>query len=133
LPAKRNKVTAASTALTALEKAVADRHRDHYVLRLYIVGTTPSSMRAVANIRKVCEEHLMGRYDLEVIDVSRHPILAADEQIIAVPTLIKKLPLPLRRFIGDLSETSRILVGLDLRSANDTGPSARQVPDDNGS
>ena len=67
------------------------------------------------NIRKICEEHLQGRYDLEIVDISQHPTLAEGEQIIAAPTLIKKLPLPLRRFIGDLSQTERILLGLDLR------------------
>ena len=67
------------------------------------------------NIRKICEEHLAGRYDLEVVDLSRNPALAEGEQIIAAPTLVKKLPLPLRRFIGDMSQTERILVGLDLR------------------
>ncbi len=93
--------------------AVGDAVR--YVLRLYIISTTPQSMRAVANIRKICEEHLQGRYELEVIDLSQHPALAEGEQIIATPTLIKQLPLPLRRFIGDLSQTDRILLGLDLR------------------
>jgi circadian clock protein KaiB len=89
----------------------------HYVLRLYIIGTTPKSMRAVANIRRICETHLQGRYELDVIDVSQRPTLAEGEQIIATPTLIKMLPLPLRRFIGDLSQTDRILLGLDLREA----------------
>src|ERR1700676_3840544 len=90
-----------------------------YVLRLYIAGSTPRSARAISNIRKICEEHLEGRYDLEVVDISQHPTLAEGEQIIAAPTLIKKLPLPLRRFIGDMSHTERILVGLDLREAAD--------------
>jgi len=84
-------------------------------LRLYITGATPRSTQAVLNIRKICEEYLRGRYDLEVIDMYQQPILAEGEQIIAAPTLIKKLPLPLRRFIGDLSNIDRILVGLDLR------------------
>jgi circadian clock protein KaiB len=88
-----------------------------YVLRLYVTGNTPRAMRAVVNIRKICEEHLEGRYDLEVIDISQHPTLAEGEQIIAAPTLIKKLPQPLRRFIGDMSQTERILLGLDLRKA----------------
>jgi circadian clock protein KaiB len=88
-----------------------------YVLRLYITGSTPRSARAISNIRKICEEHLEGRYDLEIVDVCCHPTLAEGEQIIAAPTLIKKLPLPLRRFIGDMSQTDRILLGLDLRKA----------------
>ncbi len=92
---------------------------EHYVLELYVVGTTPHSMRAIVNIRKICEEHLRGRYDLEVVDISRHPSRAKEEQIIAAPTLIKKLPAPLRRFIGDLSQTERILLGLDLHQGTD--------------
>ncbi len=96
-----------------------------YVLRLYVTGTTPRSMRAISNIRKICEEHLEGRYDLEVVDISQHPTLAEGEQIIAAPTLIKMLPLPLRRFIGDLSQTDRILLGLDLREAAQLALSAK--------
>ena len=86
----------------------------HYALRLLIVGTTPRSARAIVNIRKLCEEHLAGRYGLEVIDIAEHPEVAARDQIIAAPTLIKTLPLPLRRFIGDMSQTDRILLGLGL-------------------
>ena len=86
-----------------------------YLLRLYIAGATPRSTQAILNIRQICEEHLHGRYELEVIDVYQQPVLAAGEQIIAAPTLIKQLPLPLRKFIGDMSDTERILVGLDLR------------------
>jgi circadian clock protein KaiB len=86
-----------------------------YILRLYIAGSTPQSTRAVANIKIICEEHLKGRYDLEVIDLYQKPNLAMGEQIIAAPTLIKKLPLPLRRIIGDMSNVDRVLVGLDLR------------------
>jgi len=87
----------------------------NYVLRLYVTGTTPHSTRAIVNIRKICEEQLQGRYVLEVIDISRHPTLAEGEQIIAAPTLIKQRPLPLRRFIGDMSQTERILIGLGLK------------------
>ena len=86
-----------------------------YVLRLYVAGTTSKSMRAVANIKEICESSLKNRYDLEVIDIYQQPVLMKGEQIIAAPTLVKKLPLPLRKFIGDMSETERILVGLDLR------------------
>lgn len=103
----------------------------HYVLRLYITGPTQQSTRAVVNIRQICEEHLPGRYDLEVIDVCQHPELAAREQIIAAPTLIKELPLPLRRFIGDMSQKERILVGLDLmkrpHSEGDSDPNPRDA------
>jgi circadian clock protein KaiB len=88
-----------------------------YVFRLYVSGNTPRSTRAIRNIRKICEEHLSGRYDLEVIDIYQQPGLAVDHQIIAAPTLIKSLPLPLRRFIGDISETERVLIGIGLRPA----------------
>jgi circadian clock protein KaiB len=84
-------------------------------LRLYVAGLSRLSLRAIENLKKICEENLQGRYELEVIDIYQQPVLAQGEQIIAVPTLIKKLPLPLRRFIGDLSQTEKILVGLDLR------------------
>jgi circadian clock protein KaiB len=86
-----------------------------YVLRLYIAGTSSKSVRAVANIKEICESSLKNRYDLEVIDIYQQPVLMKGEQIIAAPTLVKKLPLPLRKFIGDMSDTERILVGLDLK------------------
>lgn len=92
--------------------------KEKYFLRLYIAGSTPQSNRAVANIKIICEEHLKGQYELEVVDLYEKPYLAAGEQIIAAPTLIKKLPLPLRRIIGDMSDTDRVLVGLDLRRVN---------------
>jgi circadian clock protein KaiB len=87
---------------------------ERYYLRLFITGTTSRSARAIVNIRKLCEEYLRGRYDLEVIDITQDPRRAKDEQILAAPTLIKQLPLPLRRFIGDMSETDRLMVGLDI-------------------
>ena len=86
-----------------------------YVLRLYVAGQTPNSLRAISNIKKICEQHLQGSYELEIVDIYQQPVLAKGEQIVAAPTLIKKLPLPLQRFIGDLSNTERILIGLDLR------------------
>jgi circadian clock protein KaiB len=85
-----------------------------YSLRLFVTGISPRSSKAIVNIRKVCEEHLKGQYELEVIDITKHPELAKSEQILAAPTLVKKLPLPLRRFIGDMSETDRLLLGLDI-------------------
>lgn len=103
-------------ATAAFEKALArPQHYPRYVLRLYVAGASPKSLRAIVNIQKICEEHLEGLYELEVINIYEHPKLAAGEQIMAVPTLIRKLPLPLRRLIGDLSNTERVLVGLDLR------------------
>lgn len=97
---------------TALRKAASSR----YILKLYVAGRSPKSVNAVANIKRLCEAHLPGRYVLDVIDLYQQPQLAQGEQIIAVPTLIRKLPSPLRRVIGDLSSTERVLVGLDIRS-----------------
>ena len=100
----------------AFEKLMAaSPSEERYVLRLYVTGMTPRSTEAFAAIRALCEERLRGRYDLEVIDIYQHPQLAIDEQIVAVPTLVKKSPAPLRRLIGDLSNTERVLLGLDLR------------------
>ena len=99
----------------AFEQSLAQQQESRYILKLYITGMTPQSMRAIDNVKKICEEHLQGRYELEVVDLYQQPQLAKGEQIIAAPTLIKKLPLPLRRIIGDMSKTERVLVGLDLR------------------
>jgi len=87
----------------------------HYNLRLYVAGQTPKSITALANLKKICEEHLVGRYQIEVIDLLEHPQLAAGDQIVAVPTLVRRLPEPLKRIIGNLSNMERVLVGLDLR------------------
>ena len=103
------------TTTEAFEQALQNPERSNYVLRLYVAGNTPKSNQSIMYLRKICEEHLQGRYHLEVIDIQQQPELAKGDQIIAVPTLIKKLPLPLRRMIGDLSKTDRILIGLDLR------------------
>jgi circadian clock protein KaiB len=97
------------------EQATQESGKEKYVLRLYVTGLTPRSTKAIQNIKKICEENLKGRYELEVIDVYQQPEFAKKEQIIAAPTLIKKLPLPLRRIIGDMSNKERVLVGLDLR------------------
>ena len=99
-----------------LAKASKAGDRQKYVLKLYITGATPRSTKAIMNIRQICEEHLKGRYELDIVDIFQQPVLAKGEQIIAAPTLIKKLPLPLRRFIGDMSDTDKILLGLDLRA-----------------
>jgi circadian clock protein KaiB len=87
------------------------------ILRLYIAGQTPRSIKAFANLKRICEEHLKGRYRIEVIDLIQHPQLAAGDQILAVPTLVRLLPEPVRKIIGDLSNTDRVLVGLDVRPA----------------
>ena len=87
-------------------------------MRLYVTGLTAKSQHAIASIKRICEEHLKGRYQLEVVDIYQQPTLAKGEQIIAAPTLIKRLPLPLRKFIGNLANTERILLGLDLRPAS---------------
>ena len=86
-----------------------------YLLRLYVTGTTGKSVRAIQNVRRICEEHLCGLYDLEVVDIYKNLPLARGDQIIAAPTLIKRLPEPLRRLIGDMSDEQRVLVGLDIR------------------
>ena len=99
----------------ALKKQPAERYR----LRLYVTGATAKSLRAIHNIKRICEEHLEGRYHLEVIDIYQQPVLARGDQIVAAPTLIKYLPAPLRKFIGDMSNTERILLGLDLKPAKD--------------
>jgi circadian clock protein KaiB len=109
------KTTKIKSATAAFEKALAEPGRPRYALRLYVTGLTPRSTRAIANIKQICEEHLKGRYDLEVIDIYQQPVLAEGDQIIAVPTLIKKLPPPLRQIIGDLSDLERTLIGLDLK------------------
>lgn len=84
-------------------------------LRLYVAGQTPKSLAAFANLKKICEEHLAGQYEIEVIDLLKEPQLASGDQILAIPTLVRKLPEPIRKIIGDLSNTERVLVGLNLR------------------
>jgi circadian clock protein KaiB len=86
-----------------------------YELRLYVAGQTPKSLAAFANLKKICEEHLSGQYEIEVIDLLKHPQLASGDQILAIPTLVRKLPQPIKKIIGDLSNTERVLVGLDIR------------------
>ena len=87
---------------------------DKYVIKLYVTGQTPRSQLAIRNLRRLCEEELQGRYELEVIDVLERPQLAENEKILATPTVVKELPVPIRRIIGDLSDTERVLLGLDL-------------------
>jgi circadian clock protein KaiB len=89
--------------------------QDGYNLRLYVAGQTPKSIAAIANLKKICEQHLTGRYEIEIIDLMRNPALAQRHQIVAIPTLIRELPEPLKRIIGDLSNHEKVLVGLDIR------------------
>jgi circadian clock protein KaiB len=98
------------------EKKAPKKAGAEYVLRLFITGATPNSVRAITNIRQVCEEHLHGRYSLEIVDVYQEAAIAEKEQLIALPLLIKKSPLPERRMIGDLSDTQKVLKGLGLAS-----------------
>jgi circadian clock protein KaiB len=95
----------------------AARKRALWELRLYVAGMTPSSVRAFDNLKKLCDEHLHGVYSIQVVDLLEHPALASGDQIIAVPTLVRRLPTPVKKIIGDLSNTERVLVGLDLRPA----------------
>lgn len=95
---------------------------DFYELRLYIAGQTSRSLVALSNLKKICEEHLQGRYRIEVIDLLEHPQLARGDQILAIPTLVRKLPEPIRKLVGDLSNTESALVGLDLRPTNRIEP-----------
>jgi circadian clock protein KaiB len=88
---------------------------EKYELKLYVAGQTPKAVRAFANLRKICEEHLAGRYSIDIIDLVENPALGRGDQILAVPTLVRKLPTPIKKIIGDLSNTERVLVGLDLR------------------
>jgi circadian clock protein KaiB len=103
-----------STETAAMRAAMAAQASAPYLMRLYVTGATPHSVRAIINIRKICEEHLGGRYELEVVDIAQNPEMAAGGQIVAAPTLIRLSPLPERRFVGDMSQTGRLLVGLEL-------------------
>ncbi len=89
--------------------------QEFWILRLYVAGQTPKSLAAFANLKRICEEHLAGQYEIEVVDLLENPQLAAGDQILAIPTLVRQLPPPVRKIIGDLSNTERVLVGLDLR------------------
>jgi circadian clock protein KaiB len=102
------------TRLTRKKKTVRSRR---YLMRLYVTGATTRSTRAITNLRRLCDEYLPGHYELEVIDIYQQPGLAAREQIIAAPTLIKQLPLPLRKFIGDMSDTKSLLAGLEVMAS----------------
>jgi len=100
------------------KKAKTDATKEIWNLRLYVAGQTQKSIMAFANLKKICDEHLEGKYDIEVIDLLKNPKLAKGDQIIAIPTLVRKLPEPIKKIIGDLANTERVLVGLDIRSAS---------------
>jgi circadian clock protein KaiB len=106
------------------ELAIADRTAV-WELRLYVAGQSPKSLRAFANLKALCEEHLAGRYKIEIIDLVEHPALAQRDDILAIPTLVRRLPAPLRKIIGDLSNSERVLVGLKLQPASTTTPHGR--------
>jgi circadian clock protein KaiB len=104
------------TTLQAFERALLEKAPDGaYRLRLYVSGSSPRSAKAIANIRAICDQHLAGRYELDVVDLYQQPHLAKDAQIIAAPTLVKEEPMPLRKIVGDMSDEGRVLVGLDIQ------------------
>lgn len=103
--------------LEKLSKSKTQKQSDRWELRLYVAGQTPRSLAAFANLKKICEEHLPDRYSIEVVDLLKHPQLAAGDQILAIPTLVRKLPSPIRKIVGDLRDAERALVGLQLRPA----------------
>ncbi len=103
------------TGTTNRKPTKATEAEDEWILKLYVAGQTPNSLAAFANLKKICEDHLEGRYRIEVIDLLKNPQLARGDQIVAVPTLIRKLPTPVKKIIGNLSNTEKVLVGLDLR------------------
>ena len=107
---KASKPKSASSRVKPIKK----EKQDTYLLRLYVAGQTPKSIMALANLKKICEEYLSGRYKLQVVDLLENPQLASGDQILAIPTLVRKLPAPVRKIIGDLSNTERVLIGLDL-------------------
>jgi len=109
------------TTTELFEQALSESKEQHYILRLYVAGTTIQSVTALQNIKKICEEYLEGRYQLEVIDIYQQTEAIIAENIVAVPTLIKELPPPLQKVIGNLSNTEKVLVGLNLLPKNITG------------
>jgi circadian clock protein KaiB len=119
----KDHVAAHAERLKRFEEAAGDTDDGLYVLRLYVAGMTPRSTRAIANLKALCEDRLQGRYQLEVIDIQERPELARSDDIVAGPTLVKRLPMPLRRLIGDLSDTEHVLIGLGLerKSAEQQG------------
>jgi len=112
---RRTPKTASRRSAAKRKSRTAKRPGDFYDLRLYVAGETSRSLAALANLRKICDEHLKGRFRIQVIDLLKRPQLARGDQILALPTLVRRLPEPIRKLVGDLSDTERALVGLDLR------------------
>ena len=112
----RDRRKAPEGSAAAYERALAEAEPKKYVLRLYVTGMTPRSQRAIENVRKLCQEHLDGRFELQVLDIYQQPELAKQEQLLAAPTLIKKLPLPLRRVLGDMANPGRLLAALGIQA-----------------
>jgi circadian clock protein KaiB len=104
---------------TPLQRRDAAPKPEHWKLRLYVAGQSPKSLKAFANLTRLCEEHLPARYSIEIVDLVENPQLAAGDEIVAIPTLVRRLPEPMRRIIGDLSDTDRVLVGLQLRPGSE--------------
>jgi circadian clock protein KaiB len=121
---KASSKTKLPNANEAFEEALTGRalRRAKYIFRLYVSGSSTRSLRAIANLKKLCDEYLPDRYELEVVDIYKHPEKARAEQIIAAPTLVKQLPQPLRRFVGDLSNTRKLLIGLDIGEGREDQP-----------
>jgi circadian clock protein KaiB len=117
----KKKTISAGEKTPTKKHAASDEHvteqEEFFELRLYVAGQTPKSLRAFANLKKICDEHMGGKCRIEVIDLIKNPRLAQEDAILAIPTVVRKLPLPLRKIIGDLSDTERVLVGLQVRSA----------------
>ena len=115
----KEKKTKVKSSPDDFDLTISKLDKNKYILRLYITGSTSRSVLAITNLKKICEEYLEGRYELEVVDLYQKPSLAKGDQIIAAPTLIKKLPLPFRRIIGDMSNKEKVLLGLDLREVKE--------------
>ena len=128
-PASKSSKSKLRHATEAFEEALKDKalKRAKYILRLYVTGSSHRSLQAVYNLKKLCEEYLSEDYDLEVIDIYKDPGAAREAQIIAAPTLVKKLPRPIRKFVGDMSNTQKILVGLDLYERKENGKRLRRA------
>jgi circadian clock protein KaiB len=113
------KISDIKDSTAVFEEALAKKGNGKYILRLYVAGMGPKSVQAIDNIKRICEEYLPGKYQLEVIDIYQSPIFAKDSQIVAAPTLIKELPAPLRKLIGSMADTERVLVGMDIKFKDD--------------